>query len=183
MWDVCNNIQPEKQLFLIPAIKESALRGLMMHLSNEHFAEVEILAFRARCKLDGMSYEQTVDVRTNDGSLIRLFDFMGFAVNESRLGKNKKVILCIPYIDGDIAVLDSGKPQLLESDFDPKSDAPSRLTLSAKVLEVNSDDHDILVDAGFGIIYVLWDTDQITLNAGDVIKFMTPRLDLLEILD
>jgi hypothetical protein len=153
-----------------------------MHLSNEHFAEVEILSFRSRCKIDEMSYEQTVDVRTNKGSYIRLFDFMGFVVNESRLGK-KKVILCVPYIDGEIEVLQSREPQLLESNFGQENDDPSEATVIAKVLDINREDQDMLVDAGFGEMYVLMDADKYVLNAGDVIKFRAHRLDLLEILD
>lgn len=154
-----------------------------MHLSNEHFAEVEILSFKSRCKLDEMSYEQTVNVRTNEGSVIRLFDFMGFAVNESRLGKNKRLILCVPYIDGQISVLESGRPQLLESNFDWESEDPSQLTLIAKILEVNSEDHDLLVDAGIGEIYVLLESDAYNFKTGDIIQFKARRLDLLEILE
>ncbi len=154
-----------------------------MRLSNEHFAEVEILSFESHCKLDGMSYEQTVNVKTSAGSVIRLFDFMGFAVNESRLGKNKKVVLCVPYIDGEVAVLESGKPQLLDSDFDSESTVPSRVTLIAKVLETSSEDHDLLVDAGFGKIYVIPNGDVSEFSAGDIIKFKARRLDLLEILE
>ena len=154
-----------------------------MHLNNEHFAEVEILSFKSSCKLDGMSYEQTVNVRINEGSVIRLFDFVGFAVNESRLGKNKKLVLCVPYIDGKVAVLESGKPQLLDSDFDWENEEPSRLTLIAKVLETNREDHDLLVDVGFGEIYVIPNVAVSNFNAGDIIKFKARRLDLLEILD
>ena len=154
-----------------------------MHLNNEHFAEVEILSFKSRCKLDEMSYEQTVNVRINEGAVIRLFDFMGFAVNESRLGKNKKVVLCVPYIDGKVAVLESGKPQIVESDFDWESEDPSRLTLIAEVLETNNEDHDMLVDAGFGEIYVLPEKDVSDFKVGDIIKFKAERLDLIEIFE
>jgi hypothetical protein len=155
----------------------------MMHLSNRHFAEVEILSFNARCKLDGMSYEQTVNIRTNNGSIIRLFDFMGFAVNESRLGKNKRIVLCVPYVDGEMVVLDSGEPQLLENDFSADNEEPSRLTLVAKVLETNREDNDLLVDAGFGKIYILPDADVSSINTGDIIQFTARRLDLLEIIE
>ena len=154
-----------------------------MQLSNEHFAEVEILSFNARCKLDGMSYEQTVNIRTSDGSIIRLFDFMGFAVNESRLGKGKRIVLCVPYINGEITVLESGEPQLLENDFDAENEEPSRLTLTARVLEANREDNDLLVDAGFGKIYILPDADVSNVDAGDIIQFTARRLDLLEIIE
>lgn len=154
-----------------------------MQLSNEHFAEVEILSFNARCKLDGMSYEQTVNIKTNDGSIIRLFDFMGFAVNESRLGPGKRIVLCVPYIDGEITVLESGEPQLLENDFDAENEEPSRLALTAKVLEANREDNDLLVDAGFGKIYILPDADISNVDAGDIIQFTARRLDLLEIIE
>lgn len=154
-----------------------------MRLSNEHFAEVEILSFESHCKLDGMSYEQTVNVRTSDGTLIRLFDFMGFTVTESRLGKNKKVVLCVPYIDGEVTVLESGTPQLLESDFDRESNEPSTATLIGRVMETSSEDHDLLVDAGFGEIYVIPNGDVTEFSAGDIIKFRAQRLDLLEILE
>jgi hypothetical protein len=155
----------------------------MMQLSNKHFAEVEILSFNARCKLDGMSYEQTVNIRTNDGSIIRLFDFMGFAVNESRLGEGKRIVLCVPYIDGEISVLESGEPRLLKNDFDSNNEEPSRLTLVAKVLEANREDNDLLVDAGFGKLYILPDTDVSAVNAGDLVQFTARRLDLLEIIE
>jgi hypothetical protein len=154
-----------------------------MHLSNKHFAEVEILSFNARCKLDGTSYEQTVNVRTNDGSIIRLFDFMGFAVNESRLGKGKRIVLCVPYIDGEISVLESGEPQLLENDFSEDNEEPSRLTLVARVLESNKEDNDLLVDAGLGKIYILPDADVSGIDAGDIIQFTARRVDLLEIIE
>jgi hypothetical protein len=154
-----------------------------MHLSNKHYAEVEILSFNARCKLDGMSYEQTVNIKTNDGSILRLFDFMGFAVNESRLGKGKRIVLCVPYIDGEIAVLESGKPRLLENDYSAENEEPSRLTLIADVVESNREDNDLLVDAGFGKIYVLPDADVSNINAGDIIQFTARRLDLLEIIE
>ena len=48
----------------------------MMHLDSEHYTELEILSFKSVCKIDSMSYEQTVNVRTSEGSIIRLFDFM-----------------------------------------------------------------------------------------------------------
>ena len=154
-----------------------------MHLDDECYTELEILSFNSRCKLDEMSYEQTVNVRTNDGSLIRLLDFMGFAVNESRLGMNKKVVLCVPYIDGEITALESGAPCLVENDFDPESENPSRLTFIAEVLEANREDHDLLIDAGFGKIYVLLDGSDSHFNAGNIISFKARRLDLLEIFE
>lgn len=154
-----------------------------MRLSDEHFAEVEILSFNSRCKLDGMSYEQTVNVRTNEGSVIRLFDFMGFAVNESRLGKGKKVVLCVPSIDGDMVVLESGTPGLLENDFDWDSDEPSRVTLIARVLEIDREDRDLLVDAGFGEVHVIAEGAVADFNEGDIVKFKADRLDLIEILE
>ena len=130
-----------------------------------------------------MSYEQTVNIRTSDGSIIRLFDFMGFAVNESRLGKGKRIVLCVPYINGEITVLESGEPQLLENDFDAENEEPSRLTLTARVLEANREDNDLLVDAGFGKIYILPDADVSNVDAGDIIQFTARRLDLLEIIE
>ncbi|RJP64429.1 MAG: hypothetical protein C4532_19240 [Candidatus Abyssobacteria bacterium SURF_17] len=154
-----------------------------MRLDDEHFTEVEILSFHARCKLDGMSYEQLVTVRLNDGLVLRLFDFMGFAVNESRLGKNKRIVLCVRHIDGEITVLDTGRPGLLESDFDSKIEEPSKMTLVAKVLETNKEDHDLLVDASFGALYVIPDADVSRFKAGDIIKFKAERLDLIEILE
>ncbi|MBI4833146.1 MAG: hypothetical protein HY801_16645 [Candidatus Lindowbacteria bacterium] len=154
-----------------------------MHLDNTHFAEVEILSFESHCKLDGMSYEQTVAVKTDGGTLIRLFDFMGFAVTESRLGKGKKLILCVPAIEGEIAVLESATPGVLDSDFEPANVAPSKVTLVAKVLDVNEADHDLLVDAGFGQLYVIPHENVSRFNAGDIIKFKADRVDLLEILE
>jgi hypothetical protein len=154
-----------------------------MHFNNEHFAEVEILSFTARCKLDGMSYEQTVEVRVDGGTVIRLFDFMGFAVNESRLGKNKKIVLCVPYIDGEIALLESGAPRLLENDFDWETQNPSRITMIARVLEINKEDQDMLVDAGFGKLYIIPSDDVSRFTPGDIIKFTAQRLDLIEILE
>jgi len=154
-----------------------------MRLDDECYTELEILSFNSRCKLDEMSYEQTVDVRTSDGAIVRLLDFMGFSVNESRLGKNKKVVLCVPYIDGEITLLEAGFPCLLENDFDPEGEAPSRLTFIAKVQEANRDDHDLLVDVGFGTIYVLPDHDKFDFKTGDIIRFKAGRLDLLEILE
>lgn len=154
-----------------------------MRLDDKHFTEVEILSFKSRCKLDEMSYEQTVNVRLGDGSVIRLFDFMGFAVNESRLGKGKKLVLCVPYIDGEVEKLESGEPRILESDFDWETEEASRLTLTARVLEANTEDHDLLVDAGFGEIYVLPEAGVSGFDVGDIIKFRARRLDLLEILE
>ena len=154
-----------------------------MRADNKHFTEVEILSFKARCKLDGMSYEQTVEVRTNDGQVIRLFDFMGFAVNESRLGKGKRVVLCVPYIEGEIERLDSGTPQILENDFDWETDQPSRLTLIARVIEASEQDHDLLVDAGFGKLYVIPEGEFPGFRPGDIIKFTAKRVDLIEILE
>jgi len=154
-----------------------------MHLSNEQFTEVEIISFNSRCKLDGMSYEQTVNVRTGEGSVFRLFDFMGFAVNESRLGKNKKIVLCVRYIEGEVAVLESGDPQLLDNDFEWESEDPSRLMLIGKVLENNSEDYGLLVDVGFGKIFVIPDEDVSAFSECDIIKFKAQRLDLLEILE
>lgn len=170
-------------LYFRVILSEFATRGLMMSISNKHFAEVEILSFNARCKLDGMSYEQTVNIRTSDGSLIRLFDFMGFAVNESRLGKGKRIVLCVPYIDGEMAVLESGEPRLLENDFREDSEEPSRPTLIARVVEANREDNDLLVDAGFGKLYVLLDDDVFGIEAGDLIQFTARRVDLLEIIE
>ena len=155
----------------------------MMHPANQHYTEVEILSFNSRCKIDEMSYEQTVNVRTNDGSVIRLFDFIGFAVNESRLGRNKKIVLCVRYIDGGVAVLESGTPQLVDNDFEWESEAPSRLTLIGEVREVHREDDDLLVNVGFGDIYVIPDEDVSAFNAGDVIKFKAERVDLLEIVE
>ncbi|MBI5118109.1 hypothetical protein HZA56_16665 [Candidatus Poribacteria bacterium] len=130
-----------------------------------------------------MSYEQTVEVRTSDGALIRLFDFMGFAVTESRLGKNKKIILCVPFIDGQVAVLESGKVGLLDIESDPVSEEPSAVTMIAKILEVNERDHDLLVNAGVGDLYVIPDGDVSAFKVGDIVKFKAQRLDLLEILE
>ncbi len=154
-----------------------------MRLDNDHFTEVEILSFNARCKIEDMSYEQTVNVRINGGSVIRLFDFMGFAVNESRLGKGKKLVLCVRHIDGEIITINSGTPRLVETDFEWDSESPSMVTLIAKVLETNVEDHDLLVDAGFGQLYVLPDGKVSTFKAGDLITFKAQRLDLLEILE
>jgi hypothetical protein len=155
-----------------------------MRLDNQHYTEVEILSFQARCKIDEMSYEQTVVVVTKHGDAIRLLDFMGFAVTESRLGKGKKLVLCIPYIDGDIAVLESGTPQLLENDFVRESENPSKLTLIAKIIETNVKDHDLLIDVGFGKLYLIPPDGQIErFKAGDIIKFTARRVDLLEILE
>lgn len=154
-----------------------------MRLDNKHFTEVEILSFNSHCRIESMSYEQTVNVRINDGSVIRLFDFMGFAVNESRLGKGKKLVLCVRHIDGEIAVIDSGTPRLVDTDFDWDGESPSSLTLIAEILEANVEDHDLLVDAGFGEFYVLPDGDVSAFTAGDLITFKAQRLDLLEILE
>lgn len=154
-----------------------------MLLSNEHFAVVEILSFQSYCRLEDMSYEQMVNVRIDGGSIIRLFDFLGFAVNESRLGEGKKVVLCVCYIDGKITVLERGEPGLLESDFDPQNEAPSKLTLAARILGIDEKDHELLVDAGFGKIYVLPDEDVSGFNTGDIIRFKADRLDLIEIME
>jgi hypothetical protein len=154
-----------------------------MRLDNEHFTEVEILSFNSRCKMDDMSYEQTVNVRTKDGELIRLFDFMGFAVNESRLGPGKKLVLCVRHINGEIALLQSGKPHIVSNDFAWESETASRLTIVGEVVEANTEDHDLLVDVGFGEIYVLPDDEISRFTAGDTIMFKAERLDLLEILE
>ncbi len=156
---------------------------LTMHLEGNHFVEVEIISFESHCKLDGESYEQTVNVRTCDGDLIRLFDFMGFAVNESRLGKGKKIVLCVPYIEGDVTLLESGEPGPVGNDFDPQSVTPTKLTLIACILEADAEDQGLLVDVGFGELYVIADTGISELDEGDVIRFRASRLDLLEILE
>lgn len=154
-----------------------------MRLDNKHYTEVEILSFQARCKIDEMSYEQTVIVTTKDGETIRLLDFMGFAVTESRLGKGKKLVLCVPYIDGDITMLDSGAPRIIDNDFDETNDAPSKVTVIARVIETNSADDDLLVDAGVGEIYVIPAVPVSRFRAGDIIQFRAKRVDLLEILE
>lgn len=154
-----------------------------MRIDNEHFTEVEILSFNAKCKIDEMSYEQTVNIRTNEGTVIKLLDFMGFAVTEERLGKGKRIVLCIPYVDGEISILDSGEPGLVECNFEWESDTPSRVTVIARVLESSKEDHDLLVDAGFGKIYIIPDEDVSIFKIGDIIKLSTDRLDLIEILE
>ncbi|GAB4350395.1 MAG: hypothetical protein Kow0099_33900 [Candidatus Abyssubacteria bacterium] len=154
-----------------------------MHFNNEHFAEVEILSFTARCKLDGMSYEQTVEVRLADGLILRLFDFMGFAVNESRLGKHKKIVLCVPYIDGEVAILESGTPQVVQTDFDWGTQEPSMVTMIARILDTSNEDQDLLVDVGFGELYVIPSSDVSRFKVGDIIEFTARRVDLIEILE
>ena len=154
-----------------------------MYLEGNHFVEVEIISFESHCKLDGESYEQTVNVRTRDGDLIRLFDFMGFAVNESRLGKGKRVVLCAPYIDGDVSLLESAEPGPVDNDFDPHSVTPTKLTLVARIVEADSEDQGLLVDVGFGELYVIADTGICELREDALIQFTASRLDLLEILE
>ena len=99
------------------------------------------------------------------------------------MGKNKKIVLSVRHIDGDVTVLGSGEPRLLDTDVDWEGGDPSKVTLVARVLETNRGDHDLLVDAGFGSMYFIPDLDVSNLKPGDIIRFRAHRLDLIEILD
>ena len=90
---------------------------------------------------------------------------------------------CVRQIEGEIDTIDSGTPQLVDNDFEWDSESPSTLTLIAEVLEANAEDHDLLVDAGFGEFYVLPDGDVSAFKTGDIITFTARRFDLLEILE
>ncbi len=161
----------------------------------ENYVEVKILAVGASSfdERHNIVYDQEVRVKTATGEEFWLFDDYRLNASKEMIGKTKKIVVRTTNDWGSYEIQKAQNEAVGIKKVIKQPNRNNELLLVGEVKDLKDVGdqnkifpHEIILDAGFGLIEVLIEADlelPKKIKKGDIIKVRTGRLDLDKVLE